>query len=111
MNVNNPFGISPEQMFGEGTVHVPFNFISQGAGDANNGKYAGLWQFQHSAPIPLLDHSEHQHILVMGDVFIRPKLVLPSTGKTHGLGISGLYQDGFSELSYWDHKNPIYQKE
>jgi hypothetical protein len=77
-------------------VHIPLNMIFQGAGEPD--KQAGVFQFQFDpATIKKLfcgGDSHAKHVLLVGDAFIRSKIVVQST-HLMGNGIAGIYQNGF----------------
>lgn len=83
-------------MIGEHT-HVPINMIFQGTGEPD--KATGVFQFkadpklikQLTAGADL--HSNH--VLLLGDAFIRSKLVTQSK-HLQGHGIASIYMNGFS---------------
>ena len=81
---------------GENT-HIPLNMIFQGTGDPN--KFAGVFQFQiDEAVVKRLTcgaNLNKGHVLVVGDAFVRSKLVMRSEHLVGG-GISSVYRSGFT---------------
>ena len=86
-------------MFGEHAFRVPMNFIIQG--DTNNpNELAGVFQGRHPAMKQMLFGSKKCHQLILGDIVIRPHLVVESDAFI-GMGINGIYKDGFRDLDKW----------
>lgn len=104
-DLSDLFGISAEQMLGKPTIHIPINMIVQEA-DAATGKYWGIWQCTSDSAKRLLFDSKATHQLIIGDAFIRPKMVLDSDA-FKGRGISSIACDAMQETDKW---NLIYHR-
>lgn len=83
-------------MFGQNAFHIPVNIISQDVGEGE--KVAGVFQTSHG--LPLRFNSQRTHVLALGDMMFRPRLVIASD-HWRGMGISGLYKDGFISVEDW----------
>jgi hypothetical protein len=85
-------------------VQVPLNMIFQGTGDPS--KVAGVFQFQFNpASIKKLlcgGDTYSKHVLLVGDAFIRSKIVMESKHLT-GNGIAAAYRDGFRPDEWIEH--------
>lgn len=94
-------------MIGE-HVHVPLNMIFQGTGDPN--KAAGLFQFQTDPRLikQLTQNADlhRNHVLLIGDAFIRTKIVTQSKHLT-GNGIASTYMSGFVNIEDWIEKGKL----
>lgn len=95
MTENSLWGFSPEDVLGRPTLHVPMNFITQ---DMGGGKVIGV--FQTASGTPLLHNSTKTHQLILGDVFIRPRVVY-DTDAFRGAGMQVLTTNGFANLAAW----------
>lgn len=82
-------------MFGSHAIHIPMNMIVQPMGE---GKIIGV--FQTTNADSLLFGSKMTHQLVMGDVVIRPHLVMESDALA-GRGVAGLLTHGFMDTEAW----------
>jgi len=105
------FGISPEQLLGRPTLHLPLNMIVQKAAHPTSddaGKVVGV--FQTSAGQELTFDSAMTHQLILGDAFIRPRLVFESN-EFRGVGISHLLTSGFVETETWMKNGPLFNRE
>lgn len=88
-----------QAMFGKHAFRVPMNFIIQG--DINNpAQISGVWQGESPEMKKMLFNSKKAHQLILGDIVIRPHLVL-ETDAFIGMGINGIYKDGFRDLDKW----------
>lgn len=83
------------EMYGRHSIHIPLNLIVQ---KMDGDKVIGV--FQTSAGLPLLFGSKMTHQLVMGDMVLRPHLVMQSNA-FRGDGFSGLARDGFMDIERW----------
>lgn len=79
-------------MYGEDAMHVPFNMILQATGVPH--KYAGVFQFEHEISKLEKMFGNTSHVLILGDAIIRPRVAI-RTKSLQGVGISGIYRDGF----------------
>lgn len=94
--MSNLFGLTPEQFLGKPTLHLPLNMIAYAVGDGD--KVTGV--FQTDMGRELLFGSDKTHVLILGDVFVRPRLVFGSN-EFRGHGINGLAREGFVEHDKW----------
>lgn len=94
--MSDPYGLglTPEHLLGKPCFHVGMNLIVQKMSD--DGKVVGV--FQCSQGTPLLHGSDKIHQLILGDVFVRPRLICESD-QFAGRGVSSLLRDGFTENS------------
>lgn len=99
------FGLTPDMLLGKPTLHLPMNFIVQSYPD---GKTSGV--FQTVSGKPLTFDSKKTHQLILGDVFIRPRLVFESD-HLKGAGISGIFTSGFTETDDWIAGGMIFNRE
>lgn len=88
-------------MYGQNAIHVPLNLIVQNMGE---GKVTGV--FQTTAGLPMMFGSIMTHQLIMGDVIIRPHLVM-ETNALRGAGFSALARDGFQNVEEWMNGNVL----
>lgn len=84
-------------------VHIPLNLIFQDVGEP--GKCAGIFQFQTEPAIirQLLEKANlsRNHVLLIGDAFVRPKIVVQSR-HLMGCGIAGIYtSSSFASPDEW----------
>lgn len=77
-------------VMGDKAFKVAMNLIVQTYPD---GKAAGVFQTAHG--LPLHFGSKRSHILVLGDMIYRPRMVIASDAM-RGMGISHLFTHGFS---------------
>jgi|TARA_Y100000034_G_C6903283_1_gene418428 hypothetical protein len=101
--MDNLWGITPEQLLGTPTIHVPINMIVQRVDDT---KVWGVWQCQHENGQKLLWDSQKTHQLILGDCFLRPHLVCDSN-EFRGSGVSNLATTAFQETEKW---TPIFHR-
>ena len=106
MAANNLLGLTTEQMYGKGAIHIPINFIVQKVDD--EGRVTGV--FQTSAGTPLLFGSKKTHQMILGDAIIRPRLVCESD-EFQGSGLSSLACSGFLEHENWFKGGVIFGRE
>ena len=83
------FGLTPEEVLGKPLIHVPINLISQ---EIDGEKVIGT--FQTTLGQKLMWGSDKTHVMISGDVFIRPHLIF-HTNELRGVGIAGLAKCGF----------------
>jgi hypothetical protein len=90
-------GMTPQQLFGQHAMHLPINMIAQdnGIDDA----LSGVFQMRHPDASKLIRNSEFPHVLILGDMIIRPHLIM-GTHRMVGHGIGGVYTDGWN-MSEW----------
>jgi hypothetical protein len=88
------FDLSPEQLLGKPTLHLPINLIVQNIGE---GKVIGV--FQTTQGTELLFNSDKTHQFISGDMFLRPHIVYESN-HMRGMGLAGIARDGFID-SEW----------
>lgn len=98
------FGLTPSQLLGHPTLHLPINFIIQNVSD---GKVVGV--FQTTAGNELLMGSTKTHQLMVADAFVRPQLVFESD-EFQGYGISGLLKNAFLEHDKWIDGGMIFKR-
>lgn len=98
-------GLSPEQLLGTPTVHIPINLIVQEAA-GHDGKFCGVWQAAHPDVQRLLMESNKTHQLVMADAFIRPQMVCDSN-EFRGDGLANIACNGFVDTDKW---KPIWHR-
>lgn len=84
-------------MMGERAFHIPINFITQHASE--NG-VAGVFQTTHGLQLMGGDANKFIHVLTMGDMIFRPRLMIGSDD-FKGVGMAGLYKDGFISHEQW----------
>lgn len=102
--MNNPFGITPDMLLGKPTFQVPMNLIVQ---SVEGDKVVGV--FQTSMGQQLLMGSQMTHQLIMGDVFVRPRLAFESND-FRGRGLTSLLTNGFTEVDTWM-KHPLFDRD
>jgi hypothetical protein len=83
-------------------TQVPINIIFQGNEDPN--KVSGIFQFHASQErikaLTLNADLQHNHVLFLGDAFMRSRVVIQSKDFL-GRGIASLYRDGFIDMDTW----------
>lgn len=77
-------------VMGANAIKVAMNLIVQ---RYDEGLAAGVFQTQHGAPLHF--GSKRAHILMLGDMIYRPRLVVASD-ELCGSGIEHLFESGFS---------------
>lgn len=82
-------------MYGQNAFQIPINMISQ---EVEGEKVTGV--FQTSIGLPLRFNSQRTHILILGDLVFRPRLVIASD-HLRGSGFAGLAKDGFADMDGW----------
>lgn len=82
-------------MMGERAFQLSINLIAQRMDDNNV-----IGCFQTSQGLPLLHGSPRTHVLLLGDMIFRPRLVLASD-EFRGSGFSHLATNGFAEQEKW----------
>lgn len=85
-------------MFGENAVQVGFNYIVQ---EANDGRVLVI--AQSTSPVakhPLMFGSQRTHVMALGDMVFRPRLVMGSD-KLRGRGLTGIATSGFLDMDAW----------
>lgn len=93
-------------MMGERAFHIPVNFIAQQT-DKGSDKVAGVWQ--SSMGKPLFPDDKFIHVLTLGDMIFRPRLMIGSNSFS-GRGISSLYKDGFIDMDKWVNEGEVILK-
>lgn len=97
MGADNLFGVDMAKvMFGQHAFHIPMNLIVQDCGDGVTA--AGVFQTKSGAP--LFAGSKKTHVLLLGDMVFRPRIILASNN-LQGMGISHIFTDGFV-TDVWD---------
>lgn len=84
-------------MMGERAFQIPLNLITQHASE--NG-VAGVFQTTQGLQLMGGDANKFVHVLTMGDMIFRPRLMIGSNDFT-GWGIGGLFKDGFISHEQW----------
>lgn len=85
--------------FGQNAVHVPINIIVQPMFSKEEpGTVIGTFQTRNG--MPLCFGSKRPHILALGDMVFRPRLVLASDD-FRGSGFSHLATCGFASMEKW----------
>lgn len=82
-------------MMGQNAFHIAMNLIIQTYG---NDTAAGVFQTKQGKP--LYAGSERSHILMLGDMIYRPRVIVASDA-FQGTGIGGLFTSGFTEMDKW----------
>lgn len=82
-------------MMGQNAFHIPINLIAQ---PMDQGRIIGV--FQTSNGVPLLANSNKTHVLLLGDMIFRPRVIAASNA-FQGCGVSALLKQGFSEIETW----------
>lgn len=101
------FGVDMAKvMMGEDAFQVAFNLISQACDDGE--KVAGVFQTSHG--LPLLAGSQRTHILMLGDMIFRPRLIV-ATDAFRGAGLSHLAKEGFISAEEWAKGDVILKRE
>ncbi len=85
-------------MFGQHAIHIPVNIIVQDMSSQGDGNITAV--LQSSAGRPLMFGGKMTHQLIMGDMVLRPHLVVESDA-FRGHGLSGLARDGFVDVDKW----------
>lgn len=75
--------------------HIPLNLLFQHTGEAEN-RHAGVFQFQFDTDL-VKPHSKYQHILVLADAIVRPRIIV-GTDELTGEGIASIYMGGFQKV-------------
>ncbi len=90
------FGIDMAKVvMGQNAFQVAFNMIVQTYDD---GTAAGVFQTRHGEP--LRAGSKRSHVLMLGDMIYRPRVIIASDA-FRGSGIKGLLMDGFAQMDKW----------
>lgn len=84
-------------MFGERAQHVGMNLIVQRA-DAESGKVWGV--FQCSDGLKLMQGTARTHVILIGDVVVRPRMAMGSDA-FRGSGVASLVTCGFADINKW----------
>ena len=85
-------------IMGENAIHIPFNFVRQGA-DRDNTKGLILGQEIGNG---LAFGSKMSHVFVKGDMIFRPHLVIESD-MLIGMGAAGIItSSAFCDIDEWD---------
>lgn len=81
-------------MFGENAIHVPINMFFR---HFHDGKHAGVFQFDYPTKV-IGDYAKKRDgVFILGDAIIRPRVVI-ATDHCNGMGIGGVYTDGFQSV-------------
>lgn len=101
--MNDPLGLydgmdMTKVMYGQNAVHVGINLIVQRVDADNPEIVTGV--FQSSCGSKLLYGANEPHVLILGDVVVRPRLAVASRG-FRGSGLSSLATHGFTEPMTW----------
>jgi hypothetical protein len=101
MGINDFYGFDTTRLlYGQNAFHIPVDFISQRV-DSDSGKVWGV--FQTSMGLPLMGGSDKTHVLMLGDMFYRPRVIVGSS-HLEGTGIAGIAKSGFMDVDAWlDH--------
>jgi hypothetical protein len=83
-------------MFGQHAIHIGANIIVQAYEEDNKAIFVGQTSMAH----PLLFGSKKAHQLILGDLILRPHLVIGSDNFV-GIGLAGLARDGFLSADKW----------
>jgi hypothetical protein len=84
-------------VMGKHAFHIPINLIAQ---KTDGAKVAGVWQT--CSGLPLLGNSQkYNHVLTLGDMIFRPRLMIGVEKAFCGMGIASLYKDGFADPTKW----------
>lgn len=86
-----------KMLFGDQAVRTGFNMIVQDAGD---GRILVVGQSSGNGSHPLQFGSKRTHVLAMGDMVFRPRLVFGSD-EFRGVGLNGLAKRAFLDTDSW----------
>jgi hypothetical protein len=93
MSTDTLLGMSAARMaMGVHAVQLPINLIFQEVDDGD--KFAGVFQLNHPGVRELLQGAKNTHNLLMGDMIIRPHLII-GTEHMKGHGANGVYTSGW----------------
>jgi hypothetical protein len=86
-------------MMGNRAFQIPLNIIAQRmSADPKDGTVVGV--FQTSNGLPLVHNSDLTHVLMLGDVIVRPH-VMVGCNAFQGRGMNSLLMSGFADMDTW----------